>query len=149
MPISDLTRPYEILLVEDNPADQRLVQEALSETRVEHNLWMVSDGDQCLQFLRHDTTEYKESPRPDLILLDLNMRQKDGREVLAEIKSDHHLRSIPVVVFTSSTHERDIFNAYHNYANTYIIKPRHLSDCIRAMESITDYWFNTATHLLR
>jgi len=149
MSVADLSRPFEILLVEDNPADQRLVQEALTETWVIHNLWIVEDGEQCLQFLRQDESKYKDVPRPDLILLDLNMRQKDGREALAEIKSDHHLRSIPVVVFTSSTHERDIFNAYHNYANTYIIKPRRLIDCIRVMESITDYWFNTATHFLR
>ncbi len=149
MPVGDLTRPFEILFVEDNPADQRLVGEALQETYVSHNLNIVEDGEQCLQYLRQAGKQYREALRPDLILLDLNMRQKDGREALAEIKRDHHLRSIPVVVFTSSTHERDVFNAYHHYANTYVIKPRRLADYIRAMESITDYWFNTATHFLR
>ena len=149
MSIENAYRTYEILFVEDNPADQRLIQEALKETWVKHNLSIVEDGEQALQFLHQNGKKYENSPRPDLIMLDLNMRNKDGRETLAEIKSDHHLRSIPVIVFTGSTHERDIFNAYHNYANTYIIKPRRMADCIRAMESIVDYWFYTATHFLR
>ena len=103
---------------------------------------------EAMDFLRREGM-FRDVPRPDLILLDLNMRRKDGRETLAEIKANRHLKSIPVVVLTTSNHERDIFNAYDHYANAYVVKPRELHDYMQTMKSITDFWFNTAKHLLR
>jgi CheY-like chemotaxis protein len=145
----DLRRPREILLVEDNPADVRLVEEALKRTEVPCNLSVAEDGVEALAFLRRERRQFAEAPRPDLILLDLNMRLKDGRQTLSEIKSDGHLKCIPVVVFTTSRHERDVFNAYDRHANTYVVKPPDLKAFVRAIQSIADYWFSTAEHLLR
>ena len=142
-------KPFEILLVEDNLGDVRLVQEAFKETGLPHNLSVVGNGVQAMNFLRRETKKFVNTPRPDLILLDLNMKEKDGRETLAEIKADRHLRSIPVVVLTGSPHERDIFNAYDLQANSYIVKPIDVDEFIDAIKSIEAYWFYTVKNFLR
>ena len=115
-------RPIEILLVEDNPGDARLAWEAIREAKVSNNLRWVPDGVEALAYLRRDG-KYADAQRPDLILLDLNLPRKDGREVLAEIKGDDNFRRIPVVVLTTSQAEEDILKAYHLNANCYISKP--------------------------
>lgn len=132
-------RPVEILLVEDNPGDVRLTREALNDGKVLNNLHVVVDGVDAMAFLRRDG-QYGEATRPDVILLDLNLPKKDGREVLAEIKADPGLMRIPVVVLTTSEAEKDILQAYDLHANSYIIKPVDLDQFIRVMESIEDFW---------
>jgi CheY-like chemotaxis protein len=137
-------QPVDILLVEDSPADVRLTREALKEARVMNQLHVVKDGVAALAFLRH-RDEYTDSPRPDLILLDLNLPKKDGREVLAEIKQDEDLKRIPVVVLTTSKAEEDIVNTYNLHANAYITKPVDLTkffDVIRALEG---FWLAVVT----
>ena len=133
-------RPVEILLVEDNPGDVRLTREALREGKVRNNLAVAADGVEAVAYLRKEG-EYAEAVRPDLILLDLNLPRKDGREVLKEIKADPALRNIPVVVLTSSQAEEDIVRAYHLHANCYVTKPVDLDQFIRVVESIEDFWF--------
>lgn len=133
--------PIEVLLVEDNPGDVRLTREALKEGKVCNNLSVVPDGVEALAFLRREGP-YAGSPRPDVILLDLNLPRKDGREVLEEVKSDPALRSIPVVVLTSSEAERDIARAYALHANCYITKPVDLDQFITVVKSIEDFWFS-------
>jgi two-component system response regulator len=142
-------RPREILLVDDCDDDVRLTAGALKRLNVRHNLHVVEDGYDAMSFLRREGRKYTDAPRPDLILLDLDMSQQHGQDTLAAIKSDHHLRMIPVVVFTTSGHERDIFTAYAHNANTYIIKPDDQQEYLKAIQSITTYWFHTATHFLR
>jgi chemotaxis family two-component system response regulator Rcp1 len=132
-------RPIEILLVEDNPADVELSIEALKEGKVANNLNVVEDGVEALAYLRRQG-EYAEAVRPDLILLDLNLPRKDGREVLAEIKNDPELRQIPVVVLTTSEAEEDIVRTYRMHANCYISKPVDLAQFIRVVKSIDDFW---------
>ena len=132
--------PIEILLVEDNPGDVRLTQEALRDAKVHNTLHVVTDGVEALAFLRREG-KYAGSRRPDVILLDLNLPRKDGREVLAEIKVDEELRSIPVVVLTTSTAEQDILKAYELHANCYITKPVDLEQFIEVVRSIQDFWF--------
>lgn len=132
--------PIEVLLVEDNPGDVRLTREALIEGKVRNNLSVVPDGVEALAFLRREG-RYAEAARPDVILLDLNLPRKDGREVLEEIKADPALRSIPVVVLTSSEAERDIARAYALHANCYITKPVDLDQFITVVKSIEDFWF--------
>ena len=129
----------EILLVEDNPGDVRLTKEALKEAKVNNRLHVVTDGEQALLFLR-GAGQYGASPRPDLILLDLNLPRKDGREVLAEIKQDKDLRRIPVVILTTSKAEEDICRSYHLHANCYITKPVDLEQFIKVVHSIDDFW---------
>jgi two-component system, chemotaxis family, response regulator Rcp1 len=129
----------EILLVEDNPADVRLTQEALKEEKIHNNLSVVSDGVEAMQFLRREG-KYAKSVRPDLILLDLNLPRKDGREVLAEIKKDDKLKAIPVVVLTVSDAERDVLQTYKLHANCYIQKPLDLSQFSKVVKSIQDFW---------
>ena len=129
-----------ILLVEDNPGDVRLTREALKEGKVRNNLSVARDGVEALAFLRREG-EYAAAPRPDVILLDLNLPRKDGREVLEEIKADPALRSIPVVILTSSDAERDIAQAYALHANCYITKPVDLDQFITVVKSIEDFWF--------
>lgn len=131
--------PLEILLVEDNPADVRLTTEALKEERVYNNLHVVSDGVEALAYLRKEG-KYSKEPRPDLILLDLNLPKKDGREVLKEIKCDDGLKSIPVVVLTVSKAEEDIIKTYNLHANCYINKPVDLKQFIKVARSIQDFW---------
>src|SRR5437867_10369648 len=133
------TRPIEILLVEDNPADVRMTVEALKDCRVSNKLSVVEDGEQALSFLRKNNG-YSERMRPDLILLDLNLPRKDGHEVLAEIKSDPDLRKIPVVVLTTSENERDVRKAYDLNANCYITKPGGLEQFVSVMKSIQYFW---------
>ena len=131
--------PIEILLVEDSPSDVRLTQEALKEEKLHNNLHVVSDGVEAMAFLRREG-KYAKAPRPDLILLDLNLPKKDGREVLKEIKDDDHLKSIPVVVLTVSKAEEDVLKTYHLHANCYITKPLDLHQFSRVVRSIKDFW---------
>lgn len=139
MSTKTIGRPIEILLVEDNPGDVRLTQEAFKEGKVRNELHVVGDGVEALAFLRQEG-EYAESPRPDLILLDLNLPRKNGREVLAEIKEDPNLKRIPVVILTASQAEKDILNCYDLHANCYITKPVDLDRFIAAVESIEKFW---------
>lgn len=129
----------EILLVEDNPGDVRLTKEALKEAKVGNNLHVVEDGVAAMQFLNREG-EFNEVPRPDLILLDLNLPKKDGREVLEEIKADDSLKTIPVVVLTTSHAEEDIVRSYNLHANCYVTKPVDLDQFIRIVKSIEDFW---------
>lgn len=134
-------KPIEILLVEDNPGDVRLTQEAFKEGKVRNNLNVVSDGVEALAFLRRED-KYADASRPDVILLDLNLPKKDGREVLAEIKDDPDLRRIPVVVLTTSLAEQDILKSYDLHANCYITKPVDLERFITVVKSIETFWLS-------
>ena len=130
-------RAIEILLVEDNPGDVRLTQEALKENKIRNNLHVAKDGVEAMKFLRR-MNGHAAAPRPDLILLDLNLPKKDGREVLTEIKSDDKLRSIPVVILTTSDAEDDVARAYQMYANCYVRKPIDLNRFIEVVKIIED-----------
>ena len=132
-------RPIEILLVEDNPGDVRLTREALKEGKVLNELHVVEDGEEALAFL-HREGKHAQAARPDLILLDLNLPKKDGREVLAEIKEDPSLRRIPVVILTVSKAEEDIIRTYDLHANCYVTKPVDLEQFIEVVKSIEDFW---------
>ena len=133
--------PIEILLVEDNPGDVLLTREALKEAKVLNNLHVADDGDKALAFLRKEG-EYASAPRPDLILLDLNLPRRDGREVLAEIKQDEQLMMIPVVILTTSTDEEDVLNTYQLHANCYITKPIDLDQFVKVVRSVEDFWLS-------
>lgn len=137
-------RPVEILLVEDSPTDALLAQEALRGGKVRNNVHLVEDGEEALAFLHRDDP-YAHVPRPDLILLDLNLPRKDGREVLAEIKADPNLKVIPVVVLTTSQDEEDVLKAYGLYANCYITKPVDFQQFIEIVRSIEHFWFAVVT----
>ncbi|HEY6199933.1 MAG TPA: response regulator [Candidatus Binatia bacterium] len=128
-----------ILLVEDNPGDVRLTMEALKEGRILNEISVVEDGVEAIAYLRR-AGKYAAATRPDLILLDLNLPRKDGREVLEEIKEDAELKKIPVVVLTTSAAERDILRAYNLHANCYITKPVDLEQFMRVVQSIEDFW---------
>jgi CheY-like chemotaxis protein len=130
----------EILLVEDNPGDVRLTQEALKSDRLWNTLQVVRDGVEAMAYLRREG-EFRGAVRPDLILLDLNLPRKDGREVLAEIKADDDLKLIPVVVLTTSQAEEDILKAYGSHANCYITKPVDLAKFMAVVKSIEHFWF--------
>lgn len=132
-------RPIEILLVEDNEGDARLAKEALSDAKVANNLAWVKDGVEALAYLRGEG-EYKGTLRPDVVLLDLNLPRKDGREVLAEIKQDEELRRIPVVILTVSEAEEDIVKTYDLHANCYIRKPLDLDQFIKVVKAIENFW---------
>ena len=132
--------PIDILLVEDNPGDVLLVQEAVAETGLAYNIHVVRDGVEAMEYLRKEG-KYADVLRPDLVLLDLNLPRKSGREVLAEIKSDENLRSIPVVILTASALEMDVVKAYHEYANCFIIKPINLDQFIKVAQAIQEFWF--------
>lgn len=134
-------KPIVILLVEDNPGDVRLTLEALREGKVSNNLIVADNGVEALAVLRREG-KYADAPRPDLILLDLNLPKKDGREVLAEIKSDDDLKRIPVVVMTTSKAEQDILKAYDLHANCYITKPVDLEQFFTVVKSIEDFWLS-------
>jgi chemotaxis family two-component system response regulator Rcp1 len=133
-------RPIEILLVEDNPGDVRLCQEALKDSKVLNNLHVTADGVEALEFLRRQG-KFADAIRPDLILLDLNLPRKDGREVLAEIKEDEYLRRIPVVILTVSSAEEDILRTYNLHANCYITKPVDFDQFTKVVQQIEDFWF--------
>ncbi len=133
-------RPVEILLVEDNPGDVRLTLEALREGKMRNNLSVVEDGVEALAFLCREG-RHVGAPRPDLIFLDLNLPKKDGREVLAQIKADENLKSIPVVVLTTSKAEEDIIKTYNLHANCYVTKPVDLEQFIKVVKLLEDFWF--------
>lgn len=133
-----------IFLVEDNKADVRLIQEALKNSSVPHQVVTVRNGMDAMAFLRREG-EYTDAPRPDLILLDLNLPRKDGREVLAEIKADPNLRRIPVVVLTTSHNEDDISQSYDLHVNCYITKSRNLSQLFKIVKGIEEFWLETVT----
>jgi len=134
-------RLIEILLVEDNPGDARLTQEALREGKLRNRIHHVRDGVEALAFLSHEG-DYRDAPAPDIIFLDLNMPRKDGREVLAEIKEDPKLRLIPVVVLTTSEAEMDIVKSYQLRANCYITKPVDLEKFTEVVHTIEDFWLS-------
>ena len=134
----------EILLVEDNKADVRLTMEAFKESRVHNRLSVVHDGVEAMNFLRRKG-KFSDAPRPDLILLDLNMPKKDGRQVLAEIKSDENLRTIPVVILTTSNAEEDIMKSYQLHANCFITKPVDLNQFLKVVKGINGFWFSIVT----
>jgi CheY-like chemotaxis protein len=134
-------KPIEILLVEDNPGDVRLTKEALKEGKVLNKLHTVEDGMEALAFLNQEG-KYADVPRPELILLDLNLPKKDGRDVLAEIKSNGDLKRIPVVVLTTSRSEEDILKSYDLNANCYITKPVDLDQFISVVRSINEFWLS-------
>ena len=133
--------PIEILLVEDNPGDVRLTIEALKEGKVANKINVAVDGIEALAFLRREG-KYENAPKPDLILLDLNLPKKNGREVLAEIKMNTHLKCIPVVILTSSQAEKDIVTTYNLHANCYITKPVDFDQFIKVVKSIENFWFS-------
>lgn len=137
-------KPIEILIIEDSPTDVLITQEALEQAKVLNRLHIVEDGVAALSFLRREE-EYANVPRPDLILLDLNLPKKDGREVLAEIKTDPKLKMIPVVVLTTSKAEEDILRAYGLHANCYITKPVDFPQFIEVVRTIQDFWFTIVT----
>jgi two-component system, chemotaxis family, response regulator Rcp1 len=134
-----MSRAIEILLVEDNAGDARLTLEAFKEGKVINNFNVISDGAEALMYLRRQGP-YANSVSPDLILLDLNLPKKDGREVLAEIKADERLKMIPVVVLTTSAAQDDVARAYRHHANCYITKPVDLNQFLRVVHSIEDFW---------
>ena len=134
-----LARPAEILLVEDSPGDVRLMQEALREGKVANRVHVVRDGVEAMAYLRQEG-EYADAPRPDLLLLDLNLPKKDGREVLAELKADEDLRRIPTVVLTTSQAEEDVLKAYDLHANCYMTKPVDLGQFLDLVRNIEQYW---------
>jgi len=132
-------RPIEILLVEDNPADVRMTVEILKETKVRNTVTVAGDGNVAMDLLRR-VGKYSQAVQPDLILLDLNLPKKDGKQVLAEIKADPILRRIPVVILTSSNAEEDIVKSYSLYANCYVTKPVDLEQFVKVVKSIEDFW---------
>jgi len=140
---SDLGRVPVILLVEDSPSDVAMTLEALDEGNLNSNVQVVNDGEAALSFVRREG-EYHGVPRPDIILLDLNLPRKDGREVLAEIKSDPELKAIPVVVLTTSAAESDVLRSYQLQANSYVTKPVILNDFLAAVQEIEDFWLGLA-----
>ena len=139
MDFESTPRSIDILLVEDNAADVRLTEEVLAESKVHNNLMIANDGEEALACLQQ-RGKFKNCARPDLILLDLNLPRKDGREVLAEIKQDPNLKRIPVVILTTSRAEEDIFKTYNLHANCYITKPVDLEQFITVVRYIEDFW---------
>jgi len=133
--------PIQVLLVEDNPGDVRLTREAFKDAKVHLEMYVVDDGVEAMDFLNR-RGEYADSPRPDLILLDLNLPRKDGRDVLAEVKADTSLKSIPVVILTTSASDVDIESSYLLHANCYIAKPVDLDGFLTVVRSIDNFWFS-------
>ena len=141
MTTHQLAKPVNILLVEDNPGDSDLAREALESSKLNNNLQVVDDGEKAMAFLRREGP-YAKAPRPDLILLDLNLPKKDGRQVLAEIKSDNALKRIPVVILTTSRAEEDVIKSYNLHANCYITKPIDLNQFLHVVRSIENFWLS-------
>ena len=133
-------RPIEILLVEDNPGDARLTREALSQSKVSNNLHHARDGEEAMRFLKREG-QFANAPTPDLVLLDLNLPRRDGREVLEDVKRDPLLKHIPVVVLTSSEAEEDILRSYRLHANCFITKPVDLEQLTKVVQAIEHFWF--------
>ena len=144
MSVETEEKPRIIFLVEDNKADVRLIQEAFKNSSLSHEMLNVRDGIEAMAFLNREG-EYHTAPRPDLILLDLNLPKKDGREVLAEIKTDSKLKRIPVIVLTTSHNEDDIFHSYDLHVNCYITKSRNISQLFKIVQRIEDFWLETVT----
>ena len=136
--------PIDILLAEDSPGDAELAKEALEESNLKNRLYTVVDGQEALDFL-YKKGEYKNVPRPDLILLDLNMPKVDGREVLKVVKDDEHLRSIPIVILTTSRAEEDIVKTYNLHANCFISKPLNLDKFMEVVNAIENFWISIVT----
>lgn len=134
----------EILLVEDSPTDVLITREALDEAKLVNKIHVAEDGVEALAFLRQEEN-YADAPRPDLILLDLNLPRKNGYEVLQEIKADPQLQTIPVVVLTTSRAEEDVLRSYHSHANCYITKPVEFDSFVKAVQSISHFWFTIVT----
>ena len=139
MATQEYGKPIDILLVEDNAGDSRLALEALKESKLRNNLHIVTDGMEAMDFL-YKKGKHAQAPRPDLILLDLNLPKKDGREVLAEIKADPDLKRIPVVILTISKAEEDVLKTYNLHANCFITKPLDLNQFVTVVKSIEDFW---------
>jgi len=137
-------RPVEILLVEDSPSDARLTMEALKEGRLLNSVHHVDNGEDAMAFLRREG-EYENAPRPDVVLLDINLPRKSGLEVLGETKADPALRSIPIVILSTSKHEKDVFTAYGLNANCYITKPVDLEKFIEVVKFVDHFWVNIVT----
>ncbi len=131
----------DILVVEDNSGDARLIREVMNENKIFSTFYLAKDGVEALDFL-HNKGKFKNAPKPDLIILDLNLPRKDGREVLAEIKADKRLKHIPIVIMTISQAEEDILKSYNLHANCYITKPIDLMQFIKVVKSIEDFWFS-------
>ena len=136
-----MIKPIEILMVEDNPVDVLVTREALKQGRITNNLSVAEDGEEALDFLFR-TGQFSAAPRPDLILLDLNLPKKDGREILTELKNNPDLRSIPVVILTTSQAEEDVLRSYDCGANCFIVKPVDLEQFTATIRSIEDFWFS-------
>ena len=134
-----IDKPVEILLVEDNEGDVGLIEEVFEEAKIRNNLHIAEDGEEAILFL-HGEGKFSGSPRPDIILLDLNLPKKDGREVLREIKEDNDLKNIPVVVLTTSGAEKDILRSYDLHANAYVTKPLDFDQFIMVVKSIANFW---------
>ena len=135
----NLGEAIDILLVEDNPADVRLTREALKDSKIRNNMYVVEDGMEAMEFLRQKG-KYAKVPRPDLIVLDLNLPRKSGREVLAEIKADDSLKLIPVVILTVSTSEEDVLKSYELHANCYVTKPIDFEQFMKITKTIEEFW---------
>ncbi len=133
------SRPVEILLIEDNPVDVRMTQEAFRDYRVANNLHVVTDGEAGMDFI-YQRGDYKDAPRPDLILLDLNLPKKNGRDILNDVKADDKLRAIPIIVLTTSELDKDIMGSYCHNANAFITKPIDFDDFVTMMRTIGDFW---------
>jgi CheY-like chemotaxis protein len=142
--IEEFNRPIEILLVEDNPADVRLTIEVFKDARVRSHLSVAEDGVEALAFLRQEG-KFARAPRPDIILLDLNLPKKDGLEVLAEIKADQDLKRMPVIILTTSQAEEDILRTSDLHANCFITKPVDLEQFIKVVESLKEFWLTIVT----
>ncbi len=136
-----MANPINILLVEDNPADARLIKEVFKDTKTKNRLYVVKDGVEAMAFLNQEL-EYVDIPRPDVILLDLNLPRKDGREVLKELKEDTVLKRVPIVILTTSSAEEDIIRTYNNHANCYITKPVDFDQFLKVINSIEDFWLS-------
>lgn len=132
-------KPVEILLIEDNPGDTRLTQEALKDGKVKNNLSIIYDGEEAMDFI-YQRNKHKDAVRPDLIILDLNLPKKSGREILAEIKEDEDLKTIPVIILTTSKAEEDIIKSYQLHANCYLVKPIDLNAFFEVIKSIEGFW---------
>lgn len=138
---ADKSKPIDILLVEDNPGDIRLTQEAFKDGKIKNKLNIVMDGEEAILYLKK-TGKYKDVSTPDIILLDLNLPKKDGREVLAEIKEDPNLKCIPVIILTTSSAQSDILSTYLRHANCYIMKPVDFDQFINVVRSIENFWLS-------
>ncbi len=148
MDAESLGKPIEVLLVEDDPADVELTLEVMDRTRLKVEINVVKDGVEAMEYLRRDG-KYTDSTKPDLVLLDLNMPRKDGREALREIKADEGLKPIPVVILTTSDSDEDIIKTYATGANCYITKPVGLEQFIKVVKSIEDFWFTVVRYPVR